>query len=52
MLIDSIQYVQQIQKKKMDMISRTFGESGLSQHNVEQERLEVSSTTWCRPCVI
>lgn len=43
MLIESVQYVQQIQKNKMDIISRTFGESGLSQPKVEQERMEASS---------
>lgn len=36
------QYVQQVQKSKTDLISRTFGQTGLSQHRIEQERLDVS----------
>lgn len=45
MLTRRLQYVQQIQKSKLDLITRAIGTDGPNQGEVVRERLEVSSPT-------
>lgn len=43
MLTHRLQYVQQIQKSKLDLITRAIGADGPNQSEVVRERFEVSS---------
>jgi hypothetical protein len=45
MLTRRLQYVQQIQKSKLDLITRAIGADGPNQSEVVRERFEVSSPT-------